>query len=227
MIRALQIIAMAAILAASPAAAGTVTLEPSRDATMIEHPEGALANGSGPALFAGRTNQVANSRRRALLQFDVRGAIPEEAVVTSVTLTLHLTPSNHDGAELRLHRLHQDWGEGSSSDSGGHGEPAAPGDVTWIHTFFDTDLWRTEGGHRRGHPSARLEVSNEGAWTWEAPGLVQDVRLWLAKPALNFGWILIGDEWNPQSVKRFASREHPDPTLRPALTVTWRERRRP
>jgi hypothetical protein len=71
---------MAMLLGAVPAAAETVTIEASRDATLIEHPEGLLANGAGPALFVGRTAQVENGIRRALIHFDVVPALPDHAL---------------------------------------------------------------------------------------------------------------------------------------------------
>jgi hypothetical protein len=50
---------------------------------------------------------------------------------------------------------------------------------------------------------------------------VADTRIWIATPQKNFGWILLEDETAPQSVKSFASREEPDPSLRPVLEVTY------
>ena len=44
---------------------------------------------------------------------------------------------------------------------------------------------------------------------------------WLKHPEKNFGWILIGDETEPQTAKTFASRENPDETLRPLLEVEY------
>ena len=38
------------------------------------------------------------------------------------------------------------------------------------------------------------------------------------------GWILIGDETTPQSVKRISSREDPDAAARPRLEITYRSR---
>jgi len=35
-----------------------------------------------------------------------------------------------------------------------------------------------------------------------------DVGYWLAHPAQNFGWILLGDEANPPPARRFQSREN-------------------
>lgn len=206
-----------------PSAAGTLRLEPDRDATLIEHSDGALANGSGPVLFAGRNNQINDSIRRGLLRFDVAGALPEDALVEGVSLTLYMTPSNPEPHTLRLYRVLADWGEGPSSASGGGGAPAQPGDVTWLHTFWDIDSWVHAGGQFAGRDSAALEVRGSGFYTWESTiHMVADVRLWATAPQRNFGWVLIGDELVRQSVKSFASREDTEPTLRPVLDITYR-----
>ncbi|TFG94043.1 MAG: hypothetical protein E4H11_07505, partial [Myxococcales bacterium] len=62
-------IAIAVLLLLAPAAAmaETVFIEAARDATLIEDPDGALANGSGPVFFVGRNNQAENSVRRGLI----------------------------------------------------------------------------------------------------------------------------------------------------------------
>jgi hypothetical protein len=210
-------------LLAPPAAADTVLIPASRDATIIEDPDGALANGSGPFFFAGRNNQEQNSVRRALLRFDVAGALPHQAIIEAVSLTLYMAPSNPEMRELRLYRVLADWGEGSSSSTGGGGAPSLPGDATWLHTFWDAAFWVHSGGQFLGRASSAIQVAGSAFYTWESnPHLVQDVALWKTAPRRNFGWILIGDETTRQTVKSFASREHPDLALRPALEVTYR-----
>lgn len=165
------------LLAGATAAAETVSIEASRDATMIQHPDGALANGAGPALFAGRNNQDENSIRRALVHFDIAGVVPRPAIIQDVRLVLYLTPSNTGPREIRVHRVLADWSEGASSSSGGGGDDAGPGDVTWIHRTYDTDFWTISGGQFVGHPSAALDVSDPGYFTWEGRGLTRDVRI--------------------------------------------------
>jgi len=205
------------------ASAETVRIEADRDATLIENPDGALANGSGPYLFVGRTNQNQGGIRRTVLRFDVAGAVPRQAIIDSVRLTLYLWPSNPGPVEVALHRVLADWGEGASSSSGGGGDVAGPGDVTWIHTFYDLERWVSAGGQFVSRVSARRAVDSDGFYTWESTEhLVQDVRLWNKAPRRNFGWILIGDETTRQTAKSFASREHSDLTLRPVLEVTYR-----
>ena len=70
-----------------------------------------------------------------------------------------------------------------------------------------------------GEPSARLVVAGAGTYRFESPQLTRDVVLFATRPELNFGWILIGDETVPQTVRAFGSRENPDPVARPVLEV--------
>jgi len=174
--------------------AETVELQAARDATLIENPEGALANGKGPFFFVGRTAQEQHGIRRAVLFFDL-SEIPERAIVESVSLRLSLAPSNPGPVEIEVHRLLSDWGEGISSSMGGGGVPAQPGDVTWIHRFFDDVFWTLPGALFVQRASASQVVDGPGVYTWNGPAhLVQDVQAWLAGPRVNNGWILIGDE---------------------------------
>ncbi len=204
------------------AQADTVLVGPARDATLIESPSGTLANGAGPHLFAGRTGSFSGSIRRALLAFDLAGSIPPGSVVTGVRLSLHLSQTNAGPSPLTLHRLLGDWSEGPSFATGGGGGPALPGDVTWIHARFDDRPWNTPGGDFDPRPRATALVDDPGYWSWGgSPELIADVQSWLLDPAAAHGWIVLGDETAPTTVKRFDSREHPDPGLRPILTIDY------
>jgi hypothetical protein len=207
---------------AQPTSAHPVVVPASRDATLIESPDGALANGAGPVFFAGRTGQTTGSRRRALLAFDVAGALPQGASVMSAALYLDLTPSNPIPAEIGLHRALAAWGEGPSVAGGGGGAPATPGDATWIHTVYDTDFWAAAGGDFVPDASAVAEVADAGTYRWgSTPGLVADVQSWLDAPSANQGWILVGGESEPSTAKRFESRESPNDLVRPRLVVDY------
>ena len=219
----LILVAFALLVLGVPVAAETVDIPAGRDATLIEDPDGALGNGSGTRLFAGRTNQETGGVRRAVLYFDVASALPEHALVEAASLTLYLAPSNPGPRDIRLHRLLADWGEGASASSGGLGAPAQTGDVTWLHRFFDREFWVVSGGQFVGSASATRSVDEPGFYTWSSTNqLVADVRMWSEAPGRNFGWIVMGDETQRQTSKSFASREEPDDALRPVLSVTYR-----
>ena len=210
------------LLGFSSASAETVVLEAVQDATLIEDPAGALANGSGVFFFIGRTGQPEGALRRAVVRFDVAAAVPQAAILDAVSLSLYMWPSNPEPHEIRLHRVQSAWEEGPSSSSGGAGSPSEPGDVTWRHTSYDTLLWVGPGGDFVARESSVLEVADAGAYTWPSTNqLLTDARLWLHVPKRNFGWLLVGDEVAARSVKSFVSREHSDITLRPTLTVTY------
>ena len=214
------------LLAASPLQADTVHISADRDATLIEDANGAVANGSGPAFFAGRTNQQQFSIRRALIRFDVAAALPERAIIDRVFLSLYQASGSNTGAHaVTLHRVLQDWSEGPAFSSGGSGAASGPGDVTWLHTRYDNsdpEYWTRAGGHFIPHASTSAAVGGKGFYTWQSSAsLVSDVVLWLHAPQRNFGWLIMGEEDTPQNSKRFASREAPDANQHPMLTIEY------
>ena len=50
---------------------------------------------------------------------------------------------------------------------------------------------------------------------------MSDVQGWLDDPETNFGWVLLGNEESATTTKRFDSREHEDPTVRPVLRIEF------
>lgn len=216
---------MATLLMLAPAARAEVAvIAASRDNTLFEDPAGALSDGAGQYLFAGRTNL--GGLRRAAVAFDIAGSLPAGATVDAVTLTLNVSmaPPGALPVAAGLHRLLADWGEGASDAPGpeGMGTPAAPGDATWLHTFYPTDLWAAAGGDFAPVASAVATVGGPGTVTWgSTPELVADVQDWLDVPAASFGWLILGEELAFQTARRFDSRESADPVLRPRLTVEF------
>jgi glucose/arabinose dehydrogenase len=217
-----------ALVAASSALAEQVTLTPVKDNTLYEDAAGAISNGSGAFLFMGRTGDNGEEKiRRTALAFDLT-SIPASAVVESVSLTFRINLRPFAGANssvAKLHRLKQDWGEGASDalEPGGRGTTAQTGDVTWLHRYYDTDLWTTPGGDYVSVPSATANfgTSPSEAMTFAStPQLVTDVQDWLQNPATNFGWIVLGDEVQSKNARRMASRENAEDP-KPQLTVTY------
>ena len=197
-------------------------LPASKDNTLIENPAGELSNGIGPAFFVGRTNQSRNSIRRGLIAFDIAEAIPAGSTVTEVTLTLNMERAPGGEESIELHRVLADWGEGNSNTKGGRGAPATTGDATWIHSFYDTDLWSQPGGDFSADISGVAIVGGEGSYVWDStPKMVQDVQEWLDSPEYNFGWLLLGNETASGTAKSFASRHSADISVQPQLTVSF------
>lgn len=199
----------------------TITLAPIRDNTLYESDLGTISNGAGEFLFAGHTQK--GEARRALLAFDLSG-IPAGSIVLSATLTLTMSKSIAGDTAVAVHALTADWGEAASDALGeeGAGALALPGDATWLHGFFDTDLWATPGGDFAATASAVTTVGGSGAYAWSSPALAADVTAWLAGPAVNHGWVVVGDESAAGTAKRFDSRESA-PVQRPRLVVVYAE----
>jgi hypothetical protein len=211
----------------SSSRADTVSIEPSRDNTLYEDPGGALSNGAGEYLFAGFSALTTSNARRAVLAFDVAGAVPAGATIDSATLTLHMSmaPLGAPSQVFTLHRLTAAWGEGSSDAAfqEGGGAASTANDATWLHTFFDTELWAQAGGDFDATPRAAVSVGSAvGFYTWgPTQQLRDDVQGWLDDPATNFGWLVRGNESQLQTARRFGSRNNLNAALRPSLAVEF------
>ncbi len=191
------------------ASADTVILGASKDNTLINSAAGAISNATGP-LFAGKTGGAGPGALRAILAFDLASEIPQGATITNVDLTMTVLQAGGGSSNdaYTLHRVEQDWGEGTSNADGGAGAPSTTNDATWIHTFFDTNSWINPGGDFASSPSATESVGGTGPVTWgSTPDLVSDVQTWLDDPTANYGWILIGNEIRNGSARQFAARE--------------------
>lgn len=191
-----------------------------RDNTLYEAQGQDLSNGAGEFLFAGSTQTF--GRRRAVLRFDVAGAVPPLTTLTSARLLLEVSKSSGVAVGVYLHRVAADWGEGTSDagDPGGGGVAATPNDATWAHRFFPATFWTSPGGDFAALPSALAFVSGIGPYIWgSTPAMVADAQGWLDAPATNFGWIVIADESVAGGAKRLDSRERTTPATAPALCL--------
>ncbi|MFQ5629911.1 MAG: DNRLRE domain-containing protein [bacterium] len=200
----------------------------SSDSTLVAtidntiYSEADSSNGAGDHLFAGSNRRGAI--RRGLVAFDLTQAILPGATIESVTLTLNMSRTTSAARDVALHRLLVGWGEGASDAIGeeGSGATATTGDATWRHRIFDTDLWANPGGDFSPSASAMQTVAGIGSYTWQSTAqMVADVQLWVDKPDSNFGWILLGNESQSRTTKRFDSHNNSDESVRPLLTVTF------
>lgn len=219
---ALGPLAAVALTAAAQAGSLSASIGAIADNTLYENATGAVSNGAGSAMFAGRNAQSSNSRRRAVIRFDIAAALPVGATITGATLRLYQDSANNELRDVSMHRVLEAWGEGTSSggSGGGSGAASTAGDATWIHSFFPGTAWSTAGGAYSGASSAVASIGGTGYWEWSSAGLVADVQSFLANPALNYGWLLRGDEAVASSAKRFLTREAAV-EFRPMLVVTY------
>jgi FtsP/CotA-like multicopper oxidase with cupredoxin domain len=217
------LLAALAGLCVPAALADTITLSALKDNTLFESPTGALSNGIGGSMYVGRTDENQYSLRRGLIAFDL-SSIPAGSTVTAATLTLYMDRTRASGTPVTLHRLLASWGEGASNSTvngGGQGAPAQPGDATWLHRFFSTQLWATPGGDYNTTASATLTVAGNGTYSWTSATLAADVQAWVNTPAVNHGWMIRGVETSSGTAKRFVSREGSNTSRRPRLVVTF------
>jgi autotransporter-associated beta strand protein len=221
----------------------TIGLSPCKDNTLIQTTDAAkqLSNGTG-AIYVGRTNQDYQdtptiSIRRGLMEFNLVGDIPAGATITAVSLTLSDVRGQNGDEPTALRDMLRDWGEGTSFFNGGQGAAATNNDATWLYTFYNaanpsaSPTWTTPGG------AAGIDFSSTvsavaidyalGAFkpfvisSTGNPLMVADLQNWLDHPAANFGWIVLGNESQGQTAKRFGSREGISPESPPLLAVSY------
>ncbi len=202
-----------------------VTLDPTRDNTLIEISDGSLSNGAFNELFVGLTGQPAGRQiRRGILAFDVAASIPAGATIQSVRLDMLVVLVNVT-ADVSLHSASQDWGEGASVAGGGGagGAAAEMDDVTWLHTFFETSFWTSAGGDFAALASATTNVNSVKGLrpSWSSEQMTADVQAWLDTPAQDFGWVIVGDETVSGNALSFGSREQASAADRPQLLVEY------
>jgi hypothetical protein len=159
---------------------------------------------------------------RGLVEFDVAGSIPAGASINAVSLTLYMSRTSNPTVEtIGLHRALAEWGEGGSLAPNGEGigTSAQLGDATWIYTFFASDSWTAAGGDFSPVASASTGVGVVGSYVWSSAQLAADVEDFLADPAGNHGWVVVGNE--SSLAKRFDSRAGPVVAQRPQLLIDY------
>lgn len=120
----------------------TVVLSSVKDNTIYEAQ--GFSNALSPQMYAGPGG---NDLRRALVQFDVEGAVPVGSTVVHAALTLHVLSEQASGFDPHFALpLTASWGEGTSSGPAKPGAPATRGDVTWFHRFHPGEPWTSPGG---------------------------------------------------------------------------------
>lgn len=171
-------------------------------------------NGAHAYLYAGNTKVF--SPRRALIRFDL-SMIPAGSVINGAELQLVVQrrASQAFNEVHTIHRLTADWGEGNVNSSvvfpesdGGAGAPAELGDATWRSNHHGVSLWDSPGGDFVASASGSAIGGNVGTrMIFSDPAMAADAQHWVDHPAENFGWILRGNEVEPQVAYRLHSSE--------------------
>ena len=219
-LRAMVVFCASACVAAAMARADVVTIGAAKDNTIFQsNVNNSL--GAGQAIFAGNSGQ--SSPRRGLIDFDIAGSIPAGSTIHSVQMTLYLNSvagGSTSSPTVHLYRLSNDWGEGTAGSAVngalgvGQGFAAGVGDATWNARHFSATtptLWNTPGGDFAAADSAAMAIVGttlNTSYTWgSTAGMVADVQSWLNNPSTNSGWLLMGDEGSPSTVRGFWTRE--------------------
>lgn len=219
------------ILPFSPAAslhADSVTLQSTADTTLIETaPDNNLG---GADFFNAGTAGVNGRRNRALIFFDLSGAVPAGSLITDVSLTLEVVRQPATDLEhslFSLRRVFQPWEEGVQVPEAGPGlgAPAAVGETTWHDRFAPAVSWSQPGG------LAGVDFSTTQSGLANSAGqgeqvvfestseLIADVHLWLNQPGTNFGWMLLTESEDIlKTARSFASHES---GFGPMLTIQF------
>jgi PKD repeat protein len=218
----------------SVAASSEISLTTVQDATIYE--ENPNNGGGAYDQFVSGLAYLSSvvGKRRALVKFDV-SSLSSLSTILEAEMTLKCTKVKDDEARnVSIHRITTGWNEGTSVSGpaptppqAGQGVPQTGNDVTWAEASASVTNWITDGGDYEPTPSASLNVSIVGSYTWlTTASTVSDVQLWLNNSANNHGWLIQGEETLPMpsvgTVKWFGAKEQTLAADRPILTVTFR-----
>jgi hypothetical protein len=225
-------------------AVSAVTIGASQDATLLGGSD-ATNNASlaDPGIFVGTDGQ--DNPKRGLIEFNIAGAIPAGATITSVSLQMTVgqvagsgggsSGGSGAGETISLYDESQPWGQptniaGSTYFGGaGHGGAAVTGDTTWNDAFYNTTPWNIAGGDWSSSLTDIADQTVTGSltsFTWSSTAMLADVQNWLDDSSTNFGWIIKNaDETDATDFSAFWSAQGAaadnDSALAPILTVTY------
>jgi len=200
----------------------TVFLEPSKDTSIFE---GLDASSGQGVLFTGRVGSKSNeTRRRALMAFDVVNQLPPDAVILRATLHLSVSSVRLPKAKpTTIHRMLADWGEGSSHAINGQGDTPTAGDATWTTRVVGSDpleLWANPGGDFVPEASGETVVALEDVYPIQSTQVARDVQDWVDGVVPEYGWMIRGDESTTVTSAHLYSRE--SSVSRSQLEITYR-----
>jgi hypothetical protein len=205
----------------------TLQLTPSRDTSLMEI---APDNNTGGMLNL-VSGSVANGKKtRALIRFDVSGALPDGAVIESATLKLTVLKAPpgavSPASRFGLHRVLVDWIEGSKAVSN-TGDRGTDGEPTWSMRSVGSEPWSEPGGalddvEFASAVSSDIEMDLPGNYTIPSTAaLVADVQSWICRPDSNFGWVLVSNREEAAATARRLGSKESTPSQVPTLTLAY------
>lgn len=180
--------------------------------------------GGQDALRTGRRPVSTLENYRSLLRFELGGIADPDSVINAY---LELTGSYHASetdfsfeSANSFYEVLVPWGEGT-----GITEPPDPGEVSWLHSESPTN-WAFPGAggvgsDRAAQPLMRGRFTNQvGHKTfWSSEAFRDAVRVWIADPALNHGFLLQADDEVTLQTLNLGAKEHADVSRRPRLVL--------
>jgi len=187
--------------------------------------------GNQDVLRTGRrgTDMPTDEVYRSLLRFNI-SILKDAGAVLSAYLIL--TGWEHDQkdpcidiqAVNELYAIRKPWGEGDGLIK----KTLDKGDASWTYSQYPK-RWKSPGlskGEDYGRDSlGKLKViSHVGAKAvFFSSGFISLVKQWIRTPHTNYGVLMIADDESRRETMNIASREHPEPSFRPALVLISRE----
>lgn len=205
----------AGVSVATPAASqsATVAISPAAD-TYLNLDAGVNSAASTLNTYTWPANRIANT---VLMQFNL-SIIPSGAVIESATLTLSLVEADTEAEGTYTVAVHKMANKNP--------------DLTRAtgFTYDGINGWTANACCDNNIPLAQADISSAhdsqaidkvlGRKSWNITVMVQQ---WINTPATNYGLLLNSDVTKgADRYRTFASMEHPTPSLRPSLSITYR-----
>ncbi len=173
----------------SEARAGSVTLYPTADATIIQT---ASSTNYGNDINLQTYPWNPGNNRRFLVRFEFN-TIPAGATIDTANLFLYETGVHDlDPRVINAHRITKDWKET---------------EVTW-NKYNTSSSWSTSGGDFISTPSAGKTLQWNYSVKWDSWDLRADVHQMISEGITNYGWILKDQtEDSSQDYWFFSSKE--------------------
>jgi len=189
---------------AAPAAAVTVTLQPSTADTYLDQNTATTNYGGNTTMQVRSQNGSGGSGRnaRAIVRFDL-SQIPAGATINSATLRLYMTTAPTQNRTYGAHRITADWTEGGA-------------------TWSSSGLGNWNGGSFNNTATGTTTTGTTSN-VWRSWDVTADVQAWVNGSAPNHGWLVKDASENSNTVRtaNFATSENGTSANHPTLVIDY------